>query len=146
MKCVNFIEIQYIFLYTISPYTLTYMFIMFDTTAQIPEVEFGGKYWYWPREQVTNTDFWLLLDMQMWTYCNKICDTYLQICYLYNHKKIQIKYKKRYLQMWCLYIVYNTILALHIFCINNNTTLICEYSVEWSGRYIVHSCLPSYIT
>jgi hypothetical protein len=61
--------------------------LYFETTAQIPEVEFGGKYGLWgqilifegkygylPWGQITNTDFQLLLDMQKRTYCNKICD------------------------------------------------------------------------
>jgi hypothetical protein len=55
--------------------------LYFETTAHIPEVEFGGKYGYmranmdiWGQIRITKTDFQPLLDMQKRTYCNKICD------------------------------------------------------------------------
>jgi hypothetical protein len=45
LKCVNLIEIRcYAYLYASSFFVLGY--IIFETTAQIPEVEFGGKYGY----------------------------------------------------------------------------------------------------
>ena len=78
--------------------SMHHLSLYFETTAQIPEVEFGGKYGYmranmdiWgqirifapylPWEQITNTDFQLLLDMQKRTYCNKICDNSQHISY-----------------------------------------------------------------
>ena len=81
LKCVNLIEIWF-YAYFYTPSFLVLWHIMFDTTAQIPEVEFGGQIWifegkysYWLSGQITNTDFCLLLDMQKQTYCNKICDS-----------------------------------------------------------------------
>ena len=45
LKCVNLIEIRfYAYLYASSFPVLSH--IIFETTAQIPEVEFGGKYGY----------------------------------------------------------------------------------------------------
>jgi hypothetical protein len=87
LKCVNLIEIRfYAYLYT--PSFLVFWYIMFDTTVQTPEVEFGSqygylfedKYRYWPWGQIVNTDFRLLLDMQKPTYCNKICDNHQFSC------------------------------------------------------------------
>ena len=82
VKCVNLIEIR-----LNAPSFQVYFDIVFETTGQIPEVEFGGKYEhmrantdicrYLPWGQITNTYFYLLLDMQKRTYCNKICDKYL---------------------------------------------------------------------
>jgi len=72
LKYVNLIEIRF-YAYFHTPSFLVLWHIMFDTIVQIPEVEFGGKYWYWPWGQKTNIDLQLLLDMQKRTYCNKIC-------------------------------------------------------------------------
>jgi hypothetical protein len=80
----------------IFPCTLTAKYIIFETTVQIPEVEYAGKYghmrantdmWgqiqlytlkygYLPR--MANNQHWLLvlLNMQKRTYCNQICDNY----------------------------------------------------------------------
>ena len=45
LKCVNLIEIRcYAYLYASSFIVLGY--IIFETTAKIQEVEFGGKYGY----------------------------------------------------------------------------------------------------
>jgi hypothetical protein len=45
LKCVNFIEIRfYAYHYASSFFVLGH--IKFETTAHIPEVEFGGKYGY----------------------------------------------------------------------------------------------------
>jgi hypothetical protein len=45
LKCVNLIEILcYAYLYVSSFFVLGH--IIFETTAQIPKVEFGGKYEY----------------------------------------------------------------------------------------------------
>ena len=45
LKCVNLIEILfYAYLYVSSFFVLGH--IIFETTAQIPKVEFGGKYGY----------------------------------------------------------------------------------------------------
>ena len=45
LKCVNLIEIRfYAYRYASSLYVLWHT--LFETTAQIPEVEFGGKYGY----------------------------------------------------------------------------------------------------
>jgi hypothetical protein len=45
LKCVNLIEIRfYAYFYASSFFLLGH--IIFETTAQIPEVEFGGKYGY----------------------------------------------------------------------------------------------------
>jgi hypothetical protein len=65
LKCVNLIEIRfYAYLYASSFFVLGY--IIFETTAQIPEVEFGAKYGYMrantdmdicPEGQIANTDF-----------------------------------------------------------------------------------------
>ena len=79
-------DFMHIFMHHLSLY--------FEITTQIPEVEFGGKYGYmraktdiWgqmrifegkygylPWGQITNTEFYLILDMQKRTYCNKIFD------------------------------------------------------------------------
>jgi hypothetical protein len=45
MKCVNLIEIRFD-AYIYAPYFLVLWHIIFEITAQIPEVEFGGKYGY----------------------------------------------------------------------------------------------------
>jgi hypothetical protein len=84
LKCVNLIGIRFCaFLYT--PSSLARWHIMFDTTAQIPEVEFGGKYQYWPWGQKTSTDLrLLLLDIQKRAYCNKMCDNIYTINYKLN--------------------------------------------------------------
>ena len=51
LKCVNLIEIRfYAYLYASSFFVLGH--IIFETTAHIPEVEFGGKYGH----MRTNTD------------------------------------------------------------------------------------------
>jgi hypothetical protein len=85
------IWLNYDFMHIFMHHLSLHFDIIFETTAQIPEVEYGGKYGYmrantdiWgqirifapylPWEQITNTDFELLLDKQKWTYCNKICD------------------------------------------------------------------------
>ena len=45
LKCVNLIEIRfYAYLYATSFFVLEH--IIFETTVQIPDVEFGGKYGY----------------------------------------------------------------------------------------------------
>jgi hypothetical protein len=45
MNCVNLIEIRFD-AYIYAPYFLVLWHIIFEITAQIPEVEFGGKYGY----------------------------------------------------------------------------------------------------
>jgi hypothetical protein len=56
LKCVNLIEIRcYAYLYASSFIVLGY--IIFETTAKIPEVEFGGKYGYLR----ANTDIYPIL-------------------------------------------------------------------------------------
>jgi hypothetical protein len=46
--------------------------IIFETTAHIPEVEFGGKYGYMRANLRENNQHWLLAIY--WTCKNKICD------------------------------------------------------------------------
>jgi hypothetical protein len=56
-----------LYAYLYAPAFLVLWHIIFETTAQIPEVEFGGKYGYvrantdncsvFARGQITNTDF-----------------------------------------------------------------------------------------
>jgi hypothetical protein len=81
LKCVNLIELRFnVYLYATSFLVLWH--IIFETTAQIPEVEFKCKIYgylrantnicgYFPWVQTTNINFYLLLDMQKRTYCNK---------------------------------------------------------------------------
>ena len=45
LKCVNMIELRY-YAYLYAPSFLVLWHIIFETTAQIPEVEFEGKYGY----------------------------------------------------------------------------------------------------
>jgi hypothetical protein len=57
LKCVNLIEIRlYAYLYASSFLVLRY--IIFETTAQIPEVELGGQYGY----MRANTDMYVVLN------------------------------------------------------------------------------------
>ena len=68
LKCVNLIEIWF---YASCFFVLGH--IIFETTAQIPEVEFGGKYGY----MRANTGICPYLpwgQVQKRTYCNKTCD------------------------------------------------------------------------
>jgi hypothetical protein len=86
LKCVNLIEIRFN-AYLYAPSFLVLSHIIFENTAGIPRVEFGGKCRYlkantdirgqiriFALRQITNTDFKLLMDMQKRTYCNKIFD------------------------------------------------------------------------
>jgi len=73
LKCVDLIEIRFS-AYLYAPYVHVRWHIIFETTVQILEVEFGCKYGYSPWGKITNTDYWLLFDMQKRTNCNKICD------------------------------------------------------------------------
>jgi len=45
LKCVNLIEIRF-YAYLYAPSFLVLRHIIFEATAQIPEVEFEGKYGY----------------------------------------------------------------------------------------------------
>ena len=95
LKCVNLIEIRfYAYLYASSFLVLWdhyadtrswirgeirihegkdgYMRANADIWGQIRIFE--GKYGYLPWGQITNTEFYLILDMQKRTYCNKIFD------------------------------------------------------------------------
>ena len=58
LKCVNLIEIRF-YAYLYASCFLVLWHIIFETTAQIPEVEYGG--------------------MQKSTYCNKICDNWFYL-------------------------------------------------------------------
>ena len=60
LKCVNWIEIRfYAYLYASSFLELWH--IIFETTAHIPEVEFGGKYGYLHNIALrANNQHWLL--------------------------------------------------------------------------------------
>ena len=53
LKCVNLIEIRF-YAYLYASCFLVLWHIIFETTAQIPEVEYGGKYGY----MRANTDIW----------------------------------------------------------------------------------------
>ena len=91
--------------------SMHHLSLYFETTAQIPEVEFGGKYGYlranidiWEQirifayicpGQITNTDFQLLLDMQKRTYCNTICDNKLYINQIYVNTIIHREFTLR---------------------------------------------------
>ena len=76
LKCVHLIEIRfYAYLYTSSFLVLCH--IIFETTAQIPEVEFGGKYEYY-RE---NTDICSVFFSYYWTCKNE----HIAMKYVINH-------------------------------------------------------------
>jgi hypothetical protein len=86
LKCANLIEIRfYAYLYASSFFVLGH--IIFETTVQIPEVEFGGKYRYLPWGQITNTDF-----SYYWTCKNEhIATKYVIIYFSGEHSIFKVK-------------------------------------------------------
>ena len=71
LKCINLIEIRfYSYFYTVLHHLSLYFdIIMFDITTRYRKLNSGANMDIW--EQITNTDFRPLLDMQKQTYSTK---------------------------------------------------------------------------
>ena len=71
LKCINLIEIRfYSYFYTVIHHLSLYFdIIMFDIITRYRKLNSGANMDIW--EQITNTDFRLLLDMQKQTYSTK---------------------------------------------------------------------------
>ena len=92
LKCVNLIEIRfYAYLYASSFFILWQ--IIFETTAHMPEVEFGSKYGY----MRANTYYQHLTSSYYWT-CNKICDN----MHYSTFKELITSQLFEGLELWCL--------------------------------------------